>query len=73
MADVLRLQRQEPHLGVRHLRHLPLPRLLRLPPQPRRAHHLRQVRTPPCAMCFLPPDPPLPTTAGSACPPARPG
>jgi hypothetical protein len=51
-TDVLRLQRQEPHLGLRHLRHLPLPRLLRRPPQPRGPHHLRQVRT---ATPLLPP------------------
>jgi hypothetical protein len=44
-ADVLRLQRQEPHLGLRHLRHLPLPRLLGRPPQPWGPHHLRQVPT----------------------------
>lgn len=42
-ADVLRLQRQEPYLGLRHLRRLPLHRLLCRPPQPWRPRFICQV------------------------------
>lgn len=35
---LLRLRRQKPHVVQRALRHLPVPRLLRQPPQSRRAH-----------------------------------
>ncbi|KAJ7601435.1 hypothetical protein B0H17DRAFT_1241742, partial [Mycena rosella] len=37
--DVLRLQRAQSQLVLRHLRCLPLPRLLRAAPQHGRAHH----------------------------------
>ncbi|KAL6008371.1 hypothetical protein ACLOJK_033880 [Asimina triloba] len=43
-ADVLRLQCEEPHLGVRHIRGLSMYRLLRCPPQPWRAHQFCEVR-----------------------------
>lgn len=40
---LLRLRRQEPELGQRHLRRLPLHRLLRSAPRPGRAPQLHQV------------------------------
>lgn len=38
LPGLLRLRPEEPHVDVGPLWHLPLPRLLRPPPQPRRAH-----------------------------------
>ena len=44
VADVRRLQHQEPAVGIRVLRHLHVPRVFRDPPRTRRPRQLRQVR-----------------------------